>query len=334
MRFIELFVLLITICCASVFPNVSGQQCKKGRVFTPHISGGERALKGEWRWVVAFVHWKSGNYFCGGSLISSRHVLSGKFRKLIDMKFYCSFQCFTCSFAAAHCFQGKYNVETTPEVDVLALLGKINLGIEDEGGSKTSLVLDIIIHHDWDFNDQKYDADISIVVLLESVEFNNFIQPVCLPPQSYGDVSGTGVIVGFGTSEHSGGNHHDTLLNQLEQQAVNSTYCYPKFPELSRASSYRAFCGGFENQGKSACGGDSGGGFYFKEKSASTWAVKGIVSGGLQGDDGISCNLNAFTLYTNVARFVDWIKEKMNETKQIAWKFVDFNCRFDSRHFR
>lgn len=56
------------------------------------------------------------------------------------------------------------------------------------------------------------------------------------------------------------------------------------------------------------------------------WTIDGIISGGLQGDDGISCNVNAFTLYTNVARFVDWITKVMRESKVVAWKNVDFSC--------
>jgi secreted trypsin-like serine protease len=71
-------VFLITVYCVLGLSNDSDEQCKKRRGFTGHIFGGERAKKGDWRWVVAFWHWKSQKYFCGGSLISSKHILSGK----------------------------------------------------------------------------------------------------------------------------------------------------------------------------------------------------------------------------------------------------------------
>jgi hypothetical protein len=32
----------------------------------------------EWRWVVAFWYWPEDESFCGGSLISSKHVLTGE----------------------------------------------------------------------------------------------------------------------------------------------------------------------------------------------------------------------------------------------------------------
>lgn len=203
------------------------------------------------------------------------------------------------------------------------------MAIDNEFGSKTSLVDDIIIHPDWDFNSEKYDADISVVVMIEPIEYSRHIQPICLPPQKNKNdeyPTGTGLIVGWGMSEHSGANFNDPTLNQLKQPIVSAHFCYPRFPDLAAASSDRAFCGGFDSQSKSACGGDSGGGFYFEDKSTSTWIVKGIVSGGLQDVDGYSCNVNAFTLYSNVAIFVDWITKVMQESKAAPWVFVNFTC--------
>lgn len=62
------------------------------------------------------------------------------------------------------------------------------------------------------------------------------------------------------------------------------------------------------NKGKAPCLGDSGDGFYVKD--ATTWTVKGIVSSSLltQRHD---CDTNVFSLYTNVAKFSDWITEMM-----------------------
>jgi secreted trypsin-like serine protease len=228
---------------------------------------------------------------------------------------------------AAHCFQGKYRVEKASPVDVIALLGKFNLGIDDEVGSEACLIDDIIIHDNWDYNVKAYDADIAVVILVEMVVFNHDIQPICLPKQSEAYPTGTGTIVGWGKSEHAGDKQHDTVLNELRQPAVDGYRCFSNAPQLAYAVSERTFCGGFVNQDKSACGGDSGGGFYFENSSSSMWTVDGIVSGGvIDRTNGLGCSIKTYTLYTNVARFVEWITEVIKETKEVTWKFVDFKC--------
>lgn len=221
---------------------------------------------------------------------------------------------------------------TASPVDILALVGKVNLDIDNEFGSKNSLVDDIILHDDWDYNEEKFDADIAVLVLFEQVEYNSQIQPICLPHKSSNNdeyPTGEGVVVGWGKSEKTS-DRYDPILNQLNQPAVSASYCYPTFPNLARAASHRMFCGGHENRGKSACLGDSGSGFYFENKSLSRWIIKGITSGALIGED-MGCNINAFSLYTNVARFVEWITKVMQKTESLDWKFIDFKCKDDSR---
>lgn len=41
------------------------------------IFGGEKAEKGEFPWLVALFHREVDIFFCSGSLISNKHVLSG-----------------------------------------------------------------------------------------------------------------------------------------------------------------------------------------------------------------------------------------------------------------
>jgi hypothetical protein len=61
MKFKEIFLFVITICCISGFPSSSNEQCKKGSEGSGGVDGlivgGERARKGVWRWVVALKHW-------------------------------------------------------------------------------------------------------------------------------------------------------------------------------------------------------------------------------------------------------------------------------------
>ena len=197
-----------------------------------------------------------------------------------------------------------------------------------EDGVRTSWVSQIFVHPDWKFNVATFDSDVAVVVLGENIQFSRLIQPVCLPPQSNGDVTGFGTVVGWGRSEKSGdyfGSHEKTPL-QVEIPAVNTSYCHSKFHKLAEIASQKMFCGGYINREKGPCTGDSGGGFYAFSRQSSQYVVKGIVSASLTNEKQV-CDVNKFALYTNVALFTDWIEGVVERTKDIAFKFVDFECQ-------
>lgn len=201
--------------------------------------------------------------------------------------------------------------------EVLALLGKFDLKVEGEYGAQRSNVQEIIIHPDWDVSSESYDADISIVVLSTPIQFSSFIQPICLPKYDHGEISGTGIITGWGSSENSTRYRPDSTPSKLEIPAVNGFYCLLTIPKLAYIASLRTFCGGYKNESKAPCLGDSGGGYYTKDKATMTsWNIKGIISSGLQ-DHEYGCDINKFSLYTNVPIFSKWIMRVMMETN---WK--------------
>lgn len=228
-------------------------------------------------------------------------------------------------FLAAHCFQNKgIQKKISPEF-VVALLGKFDLDVPNESGSQTSLIWDIILHPDWNFNEEKFDADISIAVLTEATQLTNRIHPACLPLPNYEEFNAEGTVVGWGKSNSF--SHYDSKPNKLVVPAVNSSHCYTTFYRLGSVSSDRLFCGGYDNQGKAPCLGDSGGGFYHRDpQSRTSWIVGGIVSASLIDFD-IGCDINKYSLYTNVARFANWIFNEMEQTKVIIWNYVEFNCK-------
>lgn len=223
--------------------------------------------------------------------------------------------------SAAHCFQDKGNSKPIPATYITAMLGKFDLKVSNESGAKNASIWEIILHPEWDFNIKKFDADLSIVVLDETVEFNDEIQPVCLPQASYDEVTGDGTIVGWGRSSLQ--KSHDIKPNKLVVPAVNGTYCYTTYHHLARISSNRMFCGGYEDQEKAPCLGDSGGGFYVNESSI--WNVRGIISSAIWNRQ-YGCGINKFSLYTNVARFVEWISKVMEKTNGNVFQAVDFYC--------
>lgn len=187
-----------------------------------------------------------------------------------------------------------------------AFLGKYNLSVENETGSSSHSVSEIIIHPEWNHDQDKYDADIAVLQLEEATTFNLFVRSVCLPEHTNDDVTGIGTSVGWGVTENSIDRYEQTP-SELKVPAIDPSTCYTTFPRLARYSSTRMFCGGYANQGKAVCTGDAGGGFFTVDAN-STWTIRGIVSGALRSATG-ECDVNAYTLYTNVAKFRNWIAE-------------------------
>lgn len=311
-----LVYLIFIVFVSTENENENEKKCGKRDNSMETSFGGEKYPKNAWPWLVAFIYWQSEKFFCGGSVISQKHVLSGdKKFNVIKMKFY-SF------FLAAHCFQNKGQQHKISERFVRALLGKHDLSFLDELGAKSCSILEIIIHPDWDFNEEKFDADISLVVLTQSFEFNTQIQPVCLPEKSYNEFLEIGIVAGWGKSEGSG--NAAMTPSQLSVPSVNASHCFTTFPKLATFASNRAFCGGYVNQQKAPCLGDSGGGFYLRDSSI--WKIKGIVSGSLFSEE-YGCDINKYSLYTNVGWFTEWIEEKMMETMEVEWESVEFQCK-------
>ncbi|CRK96187.1 CLUMA_CG009616, isoform A [Clunio marinus] len=284
-------------------------QCGQQKILVSRIFGGDSTQPGEYPWLVAFYERRSNTFFCAGSLISQKHILS-----------------------AAHCFQNKREINKLPPEFVEAHLGKFNLSVQNESNSKKYLIWELIfnfkyliweliLHPDWDFNHEKFDADLSIAVTKQSIQFSNYIRPVCLPSLSYDEINGIGSVVGWGKSSEY--ELHAIVPSKLNLPAINASHCYTKFPELAAFSSNRAFCGGFENEGRSPCLGDSGGGFYFDVNDI--WIIRGVISAS-SFDSITGCDINKFSIYTNIPRFVDWITTTMSDTKEIKWIDWMFTC--------
>lgn len=67
-------VLLVCLMILRIF----GQDCGIKRSLIGTIVGGISVKnRAEWPWLVAFVYKFSGSFFCSGSLISRKHIVSG-----------------------------------------------------------------------------------------------------------------------------------------------------------------------------------------------------------------------------------------------------------------
>lgn len=124
------------------------------------IVGGSKMKRGEWPFLVALYHVGRESFFCGGTLITSKHVVT-----------------------AAHCIRDKYLSFAFAAADIVILLGRSDVSKVVEQNSTTRDVSEIHVNPGWKLgiNEVKWDADIAILVMNEAVKFSKYIQPACLP---------------------------------------------------------------------------------------------------------------------------------------------------------
>ncbi|XP_042871457.1 brain-specific serine protease 4-like [Penaeus japonicus] len=135
----------------SVWPS------KCGRPVGSRIVGGEEAPPQQWPWMVSLnMAW--GSHFCGGSLITSRHVVT-----------------------AAHC------------VSLFRLLTHF---LQVRVGAVTARVSLVSIHPDYG-RLAKFDSDLALLTLTEPVAFNAATAPACLP-SSEAQLGRPAMAVGWG----------------------------------------------------------------------------------------------------------------------------------------
>ena len=319
MKFLLFFTLLIVHKVESLLTLKNVLQCGQRVVVSGLIVGGNETKPGEWPWLVALTLNPSHSFFCGGTLISEKHVLSGELNEhfvALKNKFYYFL-------SAAHCFKQKRSSQLLDSHNVTVVVGKHDLGIPNELGSSNHSVLEVILHRDWNISTTSYEADIALLFLFNSVSFSEKVQPICLPEPSIEETIGSGIVAGWGYSS-SYSFEVEQFPRKIDVPVISKIQCYHKFPLLAKLGSDRTFCGGYDGRGISPCAGDSGGGFY--QRGNSSWSVLGIVSSALTNLDQ-SCETNIYTIYTNVAKLVYWIRNVIADGKFIIKKYVEFECQ-------
>jgi secreted trypsin-like serine protease len=201
--------------------------------------------------------------------------------------------------------------------------------MKNEANAKAHQVNDIMVHEDWDFNSGSLEGDLALLLLDEEVDLSNssIVGVVCLPPSSSNPFIGSGTMSGWGVSEWSMANSkgHSMTPNDLNLPAVTNQQCTDADFRFQELVSDRTFCAGFIDQGKSACKGDSGGGLFSFDNTARSYNLAGIVSGTLYNSMD-KYEINTYTVFTDVAKFVGWINEKVEKTKDFRWQEVEFKC--------
>lgn len=250
------------------------------------VVGGNDISRGSWPWLVAiYISKASGLSFnCGGSLVSKKVVVT-----------------------AAHCFKGSGKQYEANEVVIY--LGRFNIMKWREEGSVLAEVESIFIHSDYRKNDMSFDADLAVVITKVRVEYSEYIRPICLwegSTDSNDIVGEDGTVVGWGRD--GSGNIVTPEPKKISIPVVSDAQCLRSSDTFVYITSNRTFCAG-KRDGRGPCNGDSGSGMSMKKNGR--WMLRGIVSAALADPIQNSCNLGEYIVFTDAAKFSNWIKSFM-----------------------
>ncbi|KRT86665.1 Trypsin [Oryctes borbonicus] len=215
-----------------------------------------------WPWIAA-LYFKDVTYeqFCGGSLITDRHVLT-----------------------ASHCLEGL------KASDIRVRLGEYDFTKTNETRSQDFSISEIIMHED--YSTLTYENDVAIVKLSKPTIFNSYIWPVCLPPTNDKFEGKTAVVAGWGQIRYQG--YTSELLLEATIPIWYQKECVAAFAQRITDN---MICAAAYEGGVDSCKGDSGGPL-LHQLDNERWVVIGIVSWGIgcgnKGKPGLYTRVNNY----------------------------------------
>lgn len=248
-----------------------------GLVHETRIVGGDEANPDDFLWMAAIIKSrpKDGDVrpFCGGSLITRRHVLT-----------------------AAHC------LENLAPRDVLVRLGSYDF----DDSSASALSADLAIDQfrvPAQYSKKTHAADIAIMRLKTPLQATDNYKTVCMPQLRRSYVGVLGTVTGYGSQSQTF-RRAAPKLRQVTVPIWENRKCSVVYKKNLTES---FLCAGFEEGGKDACQGDSGGPL-MTEGVNERMMVVGVVSHGIGcGSPGYP------GVYTRTSTYLDWIEKNTRE---------------------
>ncbi|XP_062136285.1 venom protease [Drosophila sulfurigaster albostrigata] len=256
----------IGICCTDQATNsrfspqiVSGSDAETPRIINrqpeqrgcgittrqfPRITGGRPAEADEWPWMAALLREGFSFVWCGGVLITDRHVLT-----------------------AAHC------LENIKKDQLFVRLGEYNTHQLNETRARDFRIASMVLHVDYDTHN--YMNDIAMIRIERPTLFNTYIWPVCMPPLNEDWSGRNAIVMGWGTQKFNGA--HSKVLMEANLPVWKQSDCQAAMVEHIPST---VICAGLPEGGQDSCQGDSGGPLVVQLPNM-RWVTIGIVSWGL-----------------------------------------------------
>lgn len=183
------------------------------------------------------------------------------------------------------------------------MLGVYDLEAAFDNGRIVSYPNQIFIHPEWSPFVRKYDADLAILETEESIEFNQFVSPICLWNNKENPNALNAFVIGY--SDKFKNNTKIQFPRKIDLSIMEFPQCMIKYPDLSRIAAPNTFCAGADDGRNGVCRGDSGHGLIFKYNKK--FYLRGITSASLI-DDEYKCDYRQFALFTDVLKYKNWIE--------------------------
>lgn len=153
----------------------------------------------------------------------------------------------------------------------------------------------IEITDDYSSTSERFTGDLALITLKEKITFTDYIRPICIFESSEKKVFTKGIVAGWGKTSSST-NQHSDIPYAIVIPIVDDGSCYRNDSRLAQIAWEKSFCAG--SPGMSACQGDSGSGFFVKERNQ--FYLKGVVSSAV---DGGACGGNHLVVFTDFFKY-------------------------------